>query len=243
MSILVSSTLKYVSLCVPLSVNISLGRVEAGVLAVDGSTLIITFTEREANVRSIQEKVKADLRIPENIILCDAQGNRLLEGSGTAGLDFWLQNARRIVALQEDAFEELQRRKRRRSSRVQDDTEVLHRVEELVLTAQDLPNIAQMMREMAGLAELGQRLTGTLTEAQATSVKDTFRCLICRGPMTGLVIAPCCRSLVGCNGCVRGWVLNSANCPKCRDERFGEDYFLLSGMDDVMDALRNVVSP
>lgn len=62
------------------------------------------------------------------------------------------------------------------------------------------------------------------------------------GPMTGLVIAPCCRSLVRCNGCVWEWVLNSPNCPKCRDEHFGEDYFLLSGMDDVMAALRNVVS-
>ncbi len=45
-------------------------------LLFDGAMLFIEFSEREANVPTITEKVKQDLHTDENIILCDGQGKR-----------------------------------------------------------------------------------------------------------------------------------------------------------------------
>lgn len=52
----------------------------------DGGTMIVEFSEHEANVPAITDKVKNDLKTEEDIVLCDMQGNRILEGSGTAGI-------------------------------------------------------------------------------------------------------------------------------------------------------------
>lgn len=76
----------YLSPFVSVKRSISIGRVEGGVLRADGGTLYVTFLEREANVSTISEKVKHDLGSEEDIVLCDGQGNRLIEGIGTTGM-------------------------------------------------------------------------------------------------------------------------------------------------------------
>lgn len=48
--------------------------------------MIVDFLEREATVPIMTEKVKHDLRTEESIVLCDIQGNRILEGTGTTGI-------------------------------------------------------------------------------------------------------------------------------------------------------------
>ncbi|KAI3376809.1 hypothetical protein L3Q82_000094 [Scortum barcoo] len=63
--------------------SIYIGRVEAGAIHLDGGTMIVDFSEREATVPIITEKVKHYLRTEEAIVLCDIQGNRILEGTGT----------------------------------------------------------------------------------------------------------------------------------------------------------------
>ncbi|KAK5894843.1 hypothetical protein CesoFtcFv8_011492 [Champsocephalus esox] len=49
--------------------------------------------------------------------LVDAQGNEMLESEGTTGSQYWKQNARRILAVAERDFQDLQGTKRRRLSR------------------------------------------------------------------------------------------------------------------------------
>ncbi|KAI3376817.1 hypothetical protein L3Q82_000075 [Scortum barcoo] len=71
------------------SKSIYIGRVEAGTIHLDGGTMIVDFSEREATVPIITEKVKHYLRTEEAIVLCDIQGNRILEGTGTTGPVMW----------------------------------------------------------------------------------------------------------------------------------------------------------
>ena len=66
--------------------NINIGSVDGGTLRVDGGTLYVNFLEHEANIGTMAEKIKNDLGTEEEVILCDGQGNRLLEGPGTTGM-------------------------------------------------------------------------------------------------------------------------------------------------------------
>ncbi|KAF1384195.1 hypothetical protein PFLUV_G00139810 [Perca fluviatilis] len=203
--------------------SISIGRVEGGVLRVDGGTLYVTFMEREANVSTIAEKMKHDLGSEEEIVLCDGQGNRLIEGIGTTGMSFWKQNARKIVALCDSAYQELMRKKRRRTSGI--DGQTVGWVEELVLAAVELPAIPKALRDLGQYARANRVSTVALTGDQVATVRSTFQCLICRDVMENPVVAPCCRSLVGCRVCVEQWTTNSLHCPKCRDDSFQEKKF------------------
>ncbi|CAM4574112.1 unnamed protein product [Leuciscus chuanchicus] len=149
--------------------SISIGRVEGGVLRADGGTLYVTFLEREANVSTITEKVKHDLGSEEDIVLCDGQGNRLIEGIGTTGLLFWKQNARKIVALCDSAYQDLMRRKRRRTSGIDDQT--VRCVEELVLAAEELPAITEALRDLGLYARANRVSTVALTGDQVATVR------------------------------------------------------------------------
>ncbi|XP_074482079.1 uncharacterized protein LOC141762104 [Sebastes fasciatus] len=123
-------------------------------------------------------KVKAELRTEEDIVLCDAHGHKLADSSGTTGISFWKQNARRILAMENSQYDEIQRRKRRRTSLFEED--VRENVENLVQAAEELPAIGQALRELGQFA-CNRAATVALTEAQIASVKDTFKCIICRG--------------------------------------------------------------
>lgn len=57
-----------------------------GGLLVCGDTLYVQFDEREANVATMALKVQQDLGAEDEVVLCDGQGNRLLEGPGTTGM-------------------------------------------------------------------------------------------------------------------------------------------------------------
>lgn len=58
---------------------------ERGNLILDGTTLYVEFTSQEATVPAMTLKVKTELNTEENVVLCDGQGNRLAESSGTTG--------------------------------------------------------------------------------------------------------------------------------------------------------------
>lgn len=51
----------------------------------DGATMYVEFTQQEATVPTMAEKVKNELQSEENVVLCDGQGNRLVDSSGTTG--------------------------------------------------------------------------------------------------------------------------------------------------------------
>ncbi|KAL7393435.1 hypothetical protein ABVT39_010912, partial [Epinephelus coioides] len=100
----------------------------------------------EATVPNMTENIKNELWIQENIVLCDGQGNRLVQSSRTTGIAFWKPNARKIIALNESPFNDLQRRKRRRTNLIEDETK--EKLEELLLAAEELPAITHSLRDL-----------------------------------------------------------------------------------------------
>ncbi|XP_037626470.1 uncharacterized protein LOC119488689 [Sebastes umbrosus] len=154
--------------------NILIGRVERGNLQVDGATLFVEFSQQEATVPLMTAKVKAELRTEEDIVLCDAHGHKLADSSGTTGISFWKQNARKTLAIENSQYDELQRR---RTSLFEED--VRKNVENLVQAAEELPAITQALRDLGQYAR-NRVATVALTEAQIASVKAIFKCIICR---------------------------------------------------------------
>ncbi|XP_035985280.1 uncharacterized protein LOC110368136 [Fundulus heteroclitus] len=137
-------------------------------------------------------------------------------------------------------YQELQRKKRKRNIQTAAG-ETAEKVEELVLAAEELPAISQTLRELSEYAAANKRSTVAFTAAQATSIQDTFKCVICRDVMNVPVVAPCCRSLIGCNTCISEWVMTSPNCPKCRDNTFREARFCLTGLEEILEILHPVI--
>ncbi|KAK9537991.1 hypothetical protein VZT92_005556 [Zoarces viviparus] len=130
-------------------------------------------------------------------------------------------------------------RKRRRTGQINDET--VERVEELVLAAEQLPAIRQSLRELGEYARANKINTVALTDDQVTTVRATFWCLICQDVMDNPVVAQCCRSVIGCRVCVDQWTATTPHCPKCRDVDFINRSFALTGMGDIIDALRDTI--
>ncbi|XP_032368028.1 uncharacterized protein LOC116687049 [Etheostoma spectabile] len=75
--------------------------------------VVVRFLECEANLQGIIGKVQDAIGSYGPMVLTDAQGNAILESEGTTGSHYWKQNARKILAVQEQEFQELQGKKRR----------------------------------------------------------------------------------------------------------------------------------
>ena len=73
-------------LCLCIERYILLGRVERGNLIIDGASLIVEFSQQDATIPAMTEKVRTELRSETDIVLCDGQGNKLVESSGTTGM-------------------------------------------------------------------------------------------------------------------------------------------------------------
>ncbi|XP_056270262.1 uncharacterized protein LOC130193638 [Pseudoliparis swirei] len=95
--------------------------------------------------------------------------------------------------------------------------------------------------ELGDYARANKINTVALTDAQVTSVRATFQCLVCRDVMDEPVVAQCCRSLIGCRVCIDQWSATSTHCPKCRDEEFSSNYFAITGMGEVVDVFRDTI--
>ncbi|CAM4652685.1 unnamed protein product [Leuciscus chuanchicus] len=120
----------------------------------------------------------SDLR-PGLWLLLSVQDQRLHQPQEAfRGLLFWKQNARKIVALCDSAYQDLMRRKRRRTSGIDDQT--VRCVEELVLAAEELPAITEALRDLGLYARANRVSTVALTGDQVATVRSTFQCLICR---------------------------------------------------------------
>ncbi|XP_045897567.1 uncharacterized protein LOC123965001 isoform X2 [Micropterus dolomieu] len=112
--------------------------------------VVVRFLECEATLQGIIRKVQDAIGSHDPMVLTDAQGNAILESEGTTGSQYWKQNARKILAVQEQGFQELQGTKRRRMSRKDEDAagigEVTEKIEELVLASQSLPDVTSAIR-------------------------------------------------------------------------------------------------
>ncbi|KAM3620374.1 uncharacterized protein V6R79_022236 [Siganus canaliculatus] len=185
------------------------------------------------------EKVAQELRTEETMVLCDAHGNKLVESSGTSGLAFWKQNTRKIVALTDSAYKDLQRRKKRRISVYEETTK--EKLEDLFMAAEELPAVTETLRELVTYARSNKMATVALTEKDVTSVEATFKCVICRDPTRNPIVDPCCRSLISCRECIDEWAANEPSCPRCRDLDFATNRFEITGMEDTVKILRDSI--
>ncbi|XP_026098658.1 E3 ubiquitin-protein ligase UHRF2-like isoform X2 [Carassius auratus] len=160
---------------------------------------------------------------------------------GITGSQYWKQNARKILAIQEQAFQEVQGSKRRRMSRKDEDAagigEVTEKIEELVLASQTLPDITAAIRELTNLAAT-QRVI--LTPSQLQTIKQGFCCVICMKFIEEPVFTECCRSIIGCKTCVVQWQETSVHCAKCRGNTANNTIYEINGLSDTFSVLRSL---
>ncbi|XP_070409094.1 uncharacterized protein [Nothobranchius furzeri] len=206
-------------------------------------TLTVRFSEFEASVVGITRKVNEALEQEELIILTDGQGNKILETEGTRGSAFWKQNARKVLAVREEDFLQLQGSKKRKLSRRDDNglDAVYDQIEEVILAAQGLREVSTTIRELTELANSNRSTAVSLRAADAAAVKDAFACVVCKGPVVEPIVATCCQSLIGCLTCTEEWKKNSAFCPKCRADEFGINTVRVTGLSDALAALGNAL--
>ncbi|XP_034736349.1 uncharacterized protein LOC117949883 [Etheostoma cragini] len=203
--------------------------------------VVVRFLECEANLQGIIGKVQDATGSYDPMILTDAQGNAILEYEGTTGSHYWKQNARKILAVQEREFQELQGKKRRRLSRKDDEAtgigEVTEKLEELVLASQNLPDITATIRELTNLAAT-QRVI--LNQTQLQTIKQGFCCVVCMKFIEEPVFTLCCRSIIGCKTCVEQWQETSVHCAKCRENTAGNNILQVNGLSEVFSVLRSL---
>ncbi|XP_026113402.1 E3 ubiquitin-protein ligase UHRF2-like [Carassius auratus] len=203
--------------------------------------VVVRFLESEATLQGIIGKVQDAIGCHDPMVLTDVQGNAILESEGTTGSQYWKQNARKILAIQEQAFQEVQGSKRRRMSRKDEDAagigEVTEKIEELVLASQTLPDITAAIRELTNLAAT-QRVI--LTPSQLQTIKQGFCCVICMKFIEEPVFTECCRSIIGCKTCVVQWQETSVHCAKCRGNTANNTIYEINGLSDTFSVLRSL---
>ena len=64
--------------------------------------------------------------------------------------------------------------------------------------------------------------------------------------MTPPVIATkCCKTLLGCEGCINGWYSGedalTKSCPACRAERGYNDTLIVKGLDDFLEQVKEAL--
>lgn len=207
--------------------------------------LCIRFTEGEANVPAMQEKVQEALGKSEPVRLTDGQGNELLDTEGTRGSVYWKPSARKILAVSEQDFSDLQAGKRKRSSisRKHEDEvvamqDVYEKIEEVVLAAQSLQDVTAHIKALSDQVGCGR--VYMFNDAQAEKVKEAFSCCVCKGLVKEPIFATCCRTIIGCRGCIQHCLQESSQCVKCRGENFAANTHHITGLADALEVLSSV---
>ena len=118
-----------------------------------------------------------------------------------------------------------------------------HCHEELGKVADDVLEVKSMLSRVLTVTEN----TKMPLSLQAL-FRDTFKCTICTGvPIKPPVIATkCCKSILGCEGCVNTWFSGpeacSKMCPKCRAERGLAETMRLNGLDNFLIELEKIIT-
>ncbi|XP_035981082.1 uncharacterized protein LOC105935689 isoform X2 [Fundulus heteroclitus] len=204
--------------------------------------VVVRFLECEATLQGIIGKVQDAIGSHDPIVLTDAQGNAILESEGTTGSQYWKQNARKILAVQEQSFQVLQGNKRRRMSSRKDEEaagigEVTEKIEELLLASQNLPDVTASIRELTNLAATQKVI---LTPSQLHTIKQGFCCVICMKFIEEPVFTQCCQSIIGCKTCVEQWQETSVHCAKCRVNTAGNNILEVNGLSEAFSVLSSL---
>ncbi|KAM8846644.1 uncharacterized protein ACB058_012916 [Synchiropus picturatus] len=155
----------------------------------------VRFTEFEACVATITDKVKEALGEQEPVILTDSQGNKIIDSEGTRGSGYWKQNSRKVFAVPEAHL--LQVNKRRRRSRREDTglQEVVADIEDVVEAG--LKEVSQIIKDLSAFGHSTLTTTLSLSEAEGASLREICSCLACKGLLKRPMFSTCCRSLIG----------------------------------------------
>ena len=163
------------------------------------------------------------------------------------GLKFWKMNSRKFFAIPEDdLLAPCRKRSRSSSSAVQpvdlDGNGSCTCAEAVGELADD---VALLTRKIDRIFELTKdtpiplSLRGLLT--------DSLKCKICHlSPMKPpIIMAKCCRSIIGCDTCVNRWYEGedalTKLCPCCKAERGYAETLRLHGFDDLLAGVTNVL--
>ncbi|XP_056466622.1 uncharacterized protein LOC130405521 isoform X5 [Gadus chalcogrammus] len=153
--------------------SINVGEV-AGNRILTKKTLVVRFSEAEANVEAILLKAREALgQVEETFVLTDSQGNEIQDFDGTRTSQFWRQNSRKVFVLLEGEFEDLQQQRRAKVSRREDNT-LLDRAEEVKVAAESLENVANAIKKLSEVA------TAHLQRPSLQPAKDAMSCLVCK---------------------------------------------------------------
>ncbi|CAL8310947.1 unnamed protein product [Gadus morhua 'NCC'] len=199
----------------------------------DQKTLVVRFSEAEANVEAILLKTREALgQVEETFVLTDSQGNEIQDSDGTRTSQFWRQNSRKVFVLLEGEFEDLQQQRRAKVSRREDNT-LLDRAEEGKVAAESLENVANAIKKMSEVA------TAHLQRPSLQPAKDAMSCLVCKAVFVDPQFATCCESLVGCRVCVQRWCASSDFGLKCRAANFAANVLAVRGLSPAADFFRD----
>ena len=110
--------------------------------------------------------------------------------------------------------------------------DVLHEIDSIKTSINDILHLNDQSRVPLGLQSL---------------IRDAFQCKICLcTPIKPPVImSKCCKSILGCEGCVNGWfdgpeaLLKS--CPACNTERGYSETLMLKGLDSFLTEIKGVI--
>ena len=149
------------------------------------------------------------------------------------GLKFWKTSARKFYAVPEVDLQMQRGRKRSRLSvtaalnsncSTSDDTLAEAKDEIISAIAKSTEKILSNSLIPLGLKKL---------------LQDSLKCHICQAVpfIPPIVMAKCCKSILGCEACVNGWysgpeALNKT-CPRCRAERGYNETMTLLGLDEL----------
>ena len=75
---------------------------------------------------------------------------------------------------------------------------------------------------------------------------DALKCKICLDSPAKppLILAKCCKSILGCQQCVNGWYKDGGltkSCPACRSPRGLSETMVLLGLDELAEGVRDVL--
>ncbi|KAK7149287.1 hypothetical protein R3I94_008804 [Phoxinus phoxinus] len=202
--------------------------------------IVIRFMEGDATVQGVLTKVQDALGAYDPLVLTDGQGNEILDSEGTRGSIYWKQNARKILAVPEQQFADMKSGKRRRSTRKDDESMdlqgVYDKIEEVVMAAQSLHDVTQVIKNLSELA-IESRKIYVLMETQAEHVRAAFSCSVCKGPVKEPILSKCCRAIIGCKSCIDHSLQTSTQCVMCRADNFAINIVEVSGLSEALNAL------
>ncbi len=113
------------------------------------------------------------------------------------------------------------------------------------------PNLQCILNEVKGLrSDIARVMKLTKDSKLPPRLKvllgDTFKCTICQDVINPPVVySRCCKSMIGCEGCVDMWYGGedgrTKHCPLCRDDRAATETSRLNGLNDFLNGVQTLL--